>query len=62
MSFNMFGVTIMPDMWDRRDPTKAFDLGYICFVDKRPGTFFIAACGIYKQSTENPTHWIPVKD
>ena len=52
----------MPDMWDRRDPTKAFDVASICFVDKRPGKFFIAASGIYKQSTENPTHWIPVKD
>ena len=62
MSFNMFGVTIMPDMKDRRDPTKAFDVASICFVDKRPGTFFIGGSGIYKQSTENPTHWIPVKD
>ena len=52
----------MPDMKDRRDPTKAFDVASICFVDKRPGKFFIAASGIYKQSTENPTHWIPVKD
>ena len=58
----MFGVTKMHDMWDRRDPKVAVDVANICFVDGRPGTFFVAASGIYKQSTESAHVWIPVKD
>lgn len=57
-----FGLVKMPDMWARRDPKVAFDVANVCFVDGRPGKFFVAASGVYRQSDVDAKIWVPVKD